>query len=297
MKLTIEQALQQALAAQVEGKLQDAERLYRAILQSQPKNPAANHNLGLIAVSVNKADAALPLFKTALEGDPKIEQYWLNYVQALVKAEKFELAEDIIDQGKARGVPAEKLDPFSVKKNHVNPPLKIEVIRNYMPEAEFSDLLKMIGNLPWALSKRMNPDSNKEHHFAFIQDYASDHFRNSFEALEATGNIVMRPYSVKHGMTASIDRFRTNLYIKTVDYQDGCGMHQDNPASACFTLLLYMEDSNGATEFRRTGERVVSERNKAIIFPSNEWHQTVSQTNVLYRMNVNINFFKSYEKA
>ena len=58
-----------------------------------------------------------------------------------------------------------------------------------------------------------------------------------------------------------------------------------------------MEDSNGATEFKRTGERVVSERNKAMIFPSNEWHQTVSQTNDLYRMNVNMNFFKSYEKA
>ena len=75
------------------------------IVQSQLAHPDANHNLGLIAVSVNKADAALPLFKTALEINPKIEQYWLSYVQALVKAKKFELAEDIIYQGKARGVP------------------------------------------------------------------------------------------------------------------------------------------------------------------------------------------------
>ena len=35
MELTIEQALQQGVAAHKEGKLQDAERLYRAILQSQ----------------------------------------------------------------------------------------------------------------------------------------------------------------------------------------------------------------------------------------------------------------------
>ena len=53
MKLTIEQALQQGVAAHKEGKLQDAERLYRAILQSQPKHPDANHNLGVLAVSVN----------------------------------------------------------------------------------------------------------------------------------------------------------------------------------------------------------------------------------------------------
>ena len=36
MELTIEQALQQGVAAHREGKLEEAERLYRAILQSQP---------------------------------------------------------------------------------------------------------------------------------------------------------------------------------------------------------------------------------------------------------------------
>ena len=73
MKLTIEQALQQGIAAHREGKLQEAERLYRAILQSQPTHPDANHNLGVLAVLGDKADAALPLFKTALEANPKIE--------------------------------------------------------------------------------------------------------------------------------------------------------------------------------------------------------------------------------
>ena len=62
MELTIEQALQQGVVAHKEGKVEEAERLYRAILQSQPLHPDANHNLGLIAVSVNKVEAALPLF-------------------------------------------------------------------------------------------------------------------------------------------------------------------------------------------------------------------------------------------
>ena len=53
MELTIEQALQQGVAARKESKLEEAERLYRAILQSQSLHPDANHNLGLIAVSVN----------------------------------------------------------------------------------------------------------------------------------------------------------------------------------------------------------------------------------------------------
>ena len=52
MELTIEQALQQGVAAHREGKLEEAERLYRAILQAQPLHPDANHNLWVIAVSV-----------------------------------------------------------------------------------------------------------------------------------------------------------------------------------------------------------------------------------------------------
>ena len=89
MELTIEQALQQGVAAHKEGKLQEAERLYRAILQSQPAHSDANHNLGLIAVSVNQTEAALPLFKAALEANPKIEQFWLSYVDALIKGKQF----------------------------------------------------------------------------------------------------------------------------------------------------------------------------------------------------------------
>ncbi|MDP4796381.1 MAG: tetratricopeptide repeat protein [Rhodospirillales bacterium] len=74
MELTVEQALRQGVAAHEEGNLQEAERIYRAILQSQPLHPDANYNLGVLAVSVNKTVAALPLFKTALEANPKIEQ-------------------------------------------------------------------------------------------------------------------------------------------------------------------------------------------------------------------------------
>ena len=84
MELTVEEALQQGVAAHNEGKLQDAERLYRTILQSQPTHPDANHNLGVLAVSVNEAEAALPLFKTALEANPNREQFWLSYIDALI---------------------------------------------------------------------------------------------------------------------------------------------------------------------------------------------------------------------
>ena len=110
MELTVDQALQRGVAAHKKGKLQDAERLYRAILQSQPLHPDANHNLGLLAVSVNKAHAALPLFKTALEANPKIEQFWLSYLDALIREKQFDNAKEVLEQAKNQGVAGEKIN-------------------------------------------------------------------------------------------------------------------------------------------------------------------------------------------
>ncbi len=110
----INQKVQQGIAAHKEGKLQEAEGIYRAILQSQPLNPDANHNLGVLAVSVNKADAALPLFKTALAANSKIEQFWLSYIDALIKVKQTELAKQVIEQAKKHGLKEERLNAFKM---------------------------------------------------------------------------------------------------------------------------------------------------------------------------------------
>ena len=110
MELTVDQALQQGIAAHKEGKLQDAERLYRAILQAQPNHPDANHNLGVLAVAVGKPLEAIPLFKLALETNPKIEQFWLSYIDALIESEQFEEAKRVLVEGENTGLSSDKLD-------------------------------------------------------------------------------------------------------------------------------------------------------------------------------------------
>ena len=110
MELTIDQALQKAVESHKAGKLQDAESLYRAILQAQPNHPDANHNLGVLAVSVSKSEAALPLFKIALQANPNQEQFWLSYIDALIKENQFDNARSVLDEGKKRGLEGEKVD-------------------------------------------------------------------------------------------------------------------------------------------------------------------------------------------
>ena len=115
MELTIEQALQRAVEAHKAGKLQDAESLYRAILQTQPQHPDANHNLGVLAVSVNKSEAALPLFKTALEANPNQGQFWLSYVDALIKEKQFDNARNVLSQAKKSVLKGERVDEIEAK--------------------------------------------------------------------------------------------------------------------------------------------------------------------------------------
>ncbi len=117
MELTIDQTLQQGVGAHKEGNLQEAERLYRAILQTQPAHPDANHNLGVLAVSVNKAESALPLFKTALEANPNIEQFWLSYIDALIKEKQLETAKAVLEQGKKTGLAGKKVDALEEQLN------------------------------------------------------------------------------------------------------------------------------------------------------------------------------------
>jgi protein O-GlcNAc transferase len=109
MEMTIEQALQRAIDAHKAGKLQDAESIYRAILQNQPKHPIANHNIGVLALSVNKPDAALPFLKNAVEENPNQMQFWISYVDGLIKARQFDNAGIVLKQGKALGLDGQRV--------------------------------------------------------------------------------------------------------------------------------------------------------------------------------------------
>ena len=122
MELTVEQALQKGIAAHRKGDLKDAEILYRTILKSQPTHPDANHNLGLIAVSVNKGGLALPLFKTALDANPKKQQYWFSYIDALIKGNRLDTVKTVLAEGRRLGLGEKEIDALEARLNESTPP-------------------------------------------------------------------------------------------------------------------------------------------------------------------------------
>ena len=109
MTPSVRQLLQQAIAAHNKKNFQEAEKLYRAVLRTYPKNPDANHNLGLLALAVNQPVLALPLLKTALDANRNVERYWIGYINGLSKIKQFEKAKKFIRQGKKQGIILERV--------------------------------------------------------------------------------------------------------------------------------------------------------------------------------------------
>ena len=157
MELTIEQALQRAVEAHKAGKLQDAEALYRAILRAQPKHPDANHNLGVLAVSLNKTEAAIPLFKVALEANPNQGQFWLSYIDALIKEKQFEDAKNLLEQGKKRGLAGERVDALEAQLRPIVVVQKPESILEKQPSS-FTQQRKKVSAKK---EKKKNSSSNQ----------------------------------------------------------------------------------------------------------------------------------------
>ena len=140
MELTIEKALQLGVAAHEEGRFREAEQLYRAILQTKPKHPDANHNLGLLAIHSNRPDAALPLFQNALRLNPKMEQFWVSYIDALIKDKQYGNAKKTIKNAKKQGVRKKILNSLVAQIAHKTGNRNIV---NLSPPQELVDSLLM----------------------------------------------------------------------------------------------------------------------------------------------------------
>ena len=104
MNLTIEKAMQQAVAEHNKGNLRDAERVYREVLKVVPAHVDANHNLGILYLSVNLSKQALPLLRTALEAHPEFEHFWVSYFHGLCYNRQFSEGRAILAAGKENGL-------------------------------------------------------------------------------------------------------------------------------------------------------------------------------------------------
>ena len=100
----IEEVIQDANMAQNSDDLALAEKLYLQVLTENPQHPDANHNLGILYLSINWFEKALPLLRTALEAHPDLEHFWISYFHGLTLNHKFEEGHAILKAGKENGL-------------------------------------------------------------------------------------------------------------------------------------------------------------------------------------------------
>ena len=116
----IQNSLEQADALQASGEVADAARIYRAVLDREPKQPDANYALGLISASTGDNEEALSLFETAIEVNPAEQHFWFSFIECLVNKRDFCRAEEALDFVGRAGASMERVSELRQKLRPVS---------------------------------------------------------------------------------------------------------------------------------------------------------------------------------
>jgi protein O-GlcNAc transferase len=92
---------QQAIALHQQGRLAQAEALYRQVLQINPRHVDALHSLGLIAAQSGQAQRAVKLFDQAITLNPKLPAPYSNRGNVLLELQQHAAALASFDQALA----------------------------------------------------------------------------------------------------------------------------------------------------------------------------------------------------
>jgi tetratricopeptide (TPR) repeat protein len=178
-ELTIDQALQKGVEAHKAGQIQEADRFYTAILKAQHKHPDANYNMGVLAVGVGKVEQALPFLKTALEANPAAAQFWLSYIDALIRLDKLAAAKAVLDQAKSKGAKGDGFDKLEQRLQEAGQePLEATRITAEVPlqQPNILDSLKLDQAIK--LAKKKAKDGPPEEAKRIYQDILTKFPRN-----------------------------------------------------------------------------------------------------------------------
>ena len=148
MELTLDQALKNGIEAHKTGKVQEADRYYTTILIAQPKHSHANHNMGVLSIGAGKIQEALPFFKIAIETNSSIAQFWLSYIDALIKLNRINDAKAVLNQAKNKDLKGDgfkqlekRLGSYSEYKNDNKDPQEYQI--NILDKINLYQALKL----------------------------------------------------------------------------------------------------------------------------------------------------------
>ncbi len=109
-QLPISEAMRLAVDHHQAGRLQQAEAIYQAILQSEPTHAGASYNLALVALQSGRSEQGVPVFRSAVQTDPDNAAHWMNYAVALAGSGDPTAARQVLLRARERGLGGSTLE-------------------------------------------------------------------------------------------------------------------------------------------------------------------------------------------
>ena len=178
MKLDINQKFKQAISTHQEGKLEEAENLYRTILKTQPQHLDTINNFGVLLQTLNRPNEAEEYFKKAIKLNPDLAITYSNLALALQDLGRFD--EAIKNCKKAIEINPNLVDAYSnlgltfQKINNNN-----DAVENYKKaiklKPNFFEAYNNLGNALKALNRLDESETNYKKAIEINKDFAKAH--------------------------------------------------------------------------------------------------------------------------
>lgn len=131
--MTSNEIINKAKAAQEMNDMTAALKLYQEILDKNPGHSEANYELARLTFKNEDAVGSLPFFKSAVRNNPHNQNYWIEYIRALIYVKRFKDAKNILKQAAHRGMQGKIFDSFEdhITRLPLNPsPENLELLKS-----------------------------------------------------------------------------------------------------------------------------------------------------------------------
>ena len=134
MSTGIEELMQAGIAAHQSGDLELASRAYRQVLATEPGNPDAQHNLGVVLSAYGDYETAITMFSSAVSSNPAVPQYWVSGVRALITLGRLAEARMMLVQyeGRFGEDTSISVDQLNSLKKQVDPETNLAFFHEYL---------------------------------------------------------------------------------------------------------------------------------------------------------------------
>ena len=109
----VDAALESAISSHEAGDLILAGEKYLEILKVDPGHPDANHNFGLLTVKLGEPAMGIQFFRTAIESNPTIPEYWVSCIKTLIEIKDIDNAQIALEKAKEVGHVDEVFDKLA----------------------------------------------------------------------------------------------------------------------------------------------------------------------------------------